>query len=140
MPASLPNRLVFFSREMDETGGDSGRTFPTDAKQCERDEANLIGSLCDDGSHMPVLDFDIPARLVPSTTEGHFHLYIDVPMAWDKFRALLEAMRDCGIIEAGFANASINREASMCRPEWVKKTKPAEPIAARKESDDECPY
>lgn len=122
MSEPLPTRLFFYSAEMDATGGDSNRTFPTDAKECPRDEANLIGSLCDDGRHMPVLDFDILARLVPSTTPGHGHLYIDVPMPWDKFRALLEALRDCGIIQAGFANASINREASMCRPEWVKKS------------------
>lgn len=27
--------------------------------------------------HSPVLDIDFPARLLPSTTEGHFHSYLD---------------------------------------------------------------
>lgn len=118
---ALPNRLFFYSAEMDATGGDSKKTFPTDARECPRDEANLIGSLCDDGKHMPVLDFDLPARLVPSSTEGHFHLYIDVPMEWEVYRKLIEAMRDAGLLQPGFANASIAREATMCRPEWIKK-------------------
>ena len=118
---TLPNRLFFRSEEMDQSGGDSNRTFPTDAVECTREEANLVGSLCDNGMHMPVLDFDLPARLVPSSTEGHSHLYIDVPMTWDQYRVILEALRDAGVIQDGYANASIMREASMCRPEWVKK-------------------
>jgi len=117
----MSERLFFYSAEMEETGGDSKKTFPTDAVEVERDDANLIGSICDDGKHMPVLDFDLPARYVPSSTPGHGHLYIDVPMTWEQHEAILVALRDAGVIQPGFANASIARKATMCRPEWVKK-------------------
>src|SRR5690606_29587737 len=63
---------------------------------------NLISSLTDTGHHAPVLDFDVPARLVPSSTPGHHHLYIDVECSWEDYKALLVAMERCGILEEGY--------------------------------------
>lgn len=65
--------------------------------------------------HAPVLDLDFPAVLIPSSTPGHFHLYLDKPMEWSKYETLLHALADAGVIERGYANASIARRATFVR-------------------------
>jgi hypothetical protein len=97
---------------------DGERYFTTD-----KDEANLITSkvLGNDQLHKVVLDVDIPARLIPSSTEGHFHLYIDKQIPWDNYVDLLGALAECGIIEAGYANASVERGYTAARLPWIKK-------------------
>lgn len=107
-----------------DTKGDSG-TFDEDdnrwAESSSKEDANLISSYCKDGMHRPVLDFDVPARLIPSSTPGHSHLYIDKPMTWEQYEHLLIVMVDAGILEPGYVGASINHSASHVRPPWVKK-------------------
>lgn len=88
-----------------------------------KEDANLVSSLCIDGQHRPVLDFDIPARYVPSSTPGHGHLYVDVPMDWERYEKLLLALRDAGILEPGYVAAAIMRKATFVRPEGVLKPK-----------------
>ncbi len=94
---------------------------------CSKEEANLVSSLCEDGMHRPVIDIDMPCRLVPSTTSGHFHLYIEWPMTWERYEALLEALEKAGVISSNYLKYSKIRGATFCRPEWVKKEKPLEP-------------
>lgn len=98
-------------------------------------EAELVGSLCHDGKHRPVLDIDFPCYVIPSTTPGHFHLYLDPPdgMPWPAYEVLLEALARCGIIEKGFALASIDRAVSTVRLPWVHKSTPPT-------YDDEAPF
>lgn len=71
--------------------------------------------------HAPVLDIDFAAELIPSATPGHFHLYLDKPMPWSKYQALLMALADAGIIEPGYAAASVARTASFVRMPGVPK-------------------
>lgn len=86
------------------------------------DDANLVSSLCDDGLHRPVLDIDLAARLVPSSTEGHFHLYLDgLALSWEVYEKLLVSLRDAGVLQHGYVNAAIERKATFVRPEWVRK-------------------
>lgn len=73
------------------------------------------------GKHKPVLDIDMPVTLVPSTTPGHFHLYIDKELDWFAYAGLLTALAQCGIIEDGYLGASLQRGYSACRLPWVKK-------------------
>ena len=73
------------------------------------------------GMHRVVLDIDHDAALIPSTTPGHFHLMIDVTMEFEKYEKLLTALAAAGIIEQGYANASIARGYSAIRPPWEKK-------------------
>ncbi len=84
--------------------------------------ANLVASLSEDGLHRPVLDIDFPAELIPSTTPGHFHLYLNKPMTWDKYQVLLRALADAGVIEEGFAACSVKRGMSYVRTPETKKT------------------
>lgn len=71
--------------------------------------------------HTLMIDLDVPATLVPSGTEGHSHLYIDVPMTWKQKKAILDAMADANVVELGFASASDEKGAAMLRVPWKKK-------------------
>jgi hypothetical protein len=88
---------------------------------CLKEEANLISSLCFDGLHRLVLDFDFPVRHVPSTTPGHGHLYIDKAMKWEDALKLLRVMDEVGLLEHGYVMAAEARGSTHVRPEWVKK-------------------
>lgn len=91
-------------------------------------EANLIGSERECGCHSPVLDIDLSAQLVPSSTPGHFHLYLDgVSMPWEKYEALLLALAEAGVIEQGYARVSIERGGSFVRKPGVRKPE-ADPV------------
>jgi hypothetical protein len=86
------------------------------------DEATTVTSqLADTGLHRPVLDIDLPAQLIPSTTPGHYHLYLDVALPWRQYRELLETLAHCGIIQPGYASASIERGYTRVRLPWVAK-------------------
>jgi hypothetical protein len=86
------------------------------------EDANLISSRIDGTSmHAPVLDIDFPCTVVPSSTPGHYHLYLDKPMSWSTYRALLRAMSHAGVLQAGFVECSIELGESAVRPPWVKK-------------------
>lgn len=75
----------------------------------------------DNALHLPVIDLDYPCELVPSSTPGHFHLYLNKSITWNKYKNLLIAMADAGIIERGFCNFSIQRKSSYVRKPGVKK-------------------
>lgn len=84
-------------------------------------EANAVSSLCRDGQHMPAIDIDRYCEVVPSSTFGHFHLYINVKMSWWRYRVLLWALKYSGVIEPGFYRASRRRGQTMLRLPGVKK-------------------
>lgn len=110
---------VDFDRGGDYTAGEAREAVTL------ADGANAITSKITGGPlagwHTVALDLDVPARLVPSSTSGHSHLYIDAPMTWDLYRRLLEVLADAGVIEDGFARASIDREYTSLRLPWVRK-------------------
>lgn len=89
--------------------------------QVTKEEAKLVSSLLTNGKHYPTLDIDMPAQLVPSSTPGHFHLYIDCEMSWWKYRRLLKALSRAGIIEKGYYRANKLRKATFVRKPGVKK-------------------
>ena len=95
------------------------------------DVANVVSSLhapaandlfADDVPvHAVALDLDVPAYLVPSSTPGHSHLYVDVKVPHHRYMALLSALADAGVIEKGYAEVSIRRGHSDLRLPWVEK-------------------
>jgi len=86
------------------------------------DEAEVVSSeLKGSKMHAPVLDLDIPHTLVPSTTEGHSHLYLDVPMPWWKYRLLLHVLAWTGVVQKGYVGASVRRGHTDVRLPWIKK-------------------
>lgn len=108
---------------------DSSVTYSKEERQAALSisEANVSTSIREDcGSddapqHAVLLDLDVPAWLVPSSTEGHSHLYIDVKVPQDKYFTLLHALADAGVIQHGYANSSIHRGGTALRLPWVKK-------------------
>lgn len=71
--------------------------------------------------HRPVLDIDIPIKVVPSSTPGHSHLFIDHAMAWPAYQKLLHALAEAGIVESGYVAASVRRGHTSARLPHVKK-------------------
>lgn len=87
---------------------------------------NLVSSLCEDGFHRPALDIDIPVQLVPSSTEGHFHLYFPATkLTWEEYLLLLKALADAGIIEQNYLKHAMRRKQTTLRPPHVKKERKA---------------
>lgn len=110
----------------DEIGYGNPLTF-----DAELGDANVITSLVkgDNGKsgmirkHKVLLDLDVPAYLLPSSTEGNSHLYIDVECSQHDYFDLLDALARCGVIEDGYCRASGERGATALRLPWVKKHK-----------------
>jgi hypothetical protein len=102
-------------------------------KEVEPDRANAISSaLVEEGKswrdrrHTIALDIDHRVRVVPSSTEGHSHLYIDVPLEWEQYEKLLKVLAEIGVVEEGYVGASIRRRATHLRLPWVRKEEPAD--------------
>lgn len=87
------------------------------------DTANVASSLARDGSgsHYPVLDLDVPAVLVPSSTPGHSHLYIDHAVSDEAYWQLCDALAAAGILEPGYVSACRHRGYTSVRLPWVRK-------------------
>ena len=84
--------------------------------------ANLIVSMDQRGYHQPVIDIDGNlVRLIPSTTPGNYHLYLDKPMTWDDYTALLAILRRNRYIEAGWYESARRHGYTAVRPPWVHK-------------------
>lgn len=56
--------------------------------------------------HQPVIDLDIPSKLIPSFQDGHSHLYLDMEMTWPDYLKLLKVMAEVGIIEKEYYEVS----------------------------------
>lgn len=85
-------------------------------------KAVLVGSRLPTGGHSPVLDLDFEAALVPSTTPGHYHLYLDgLVLDDDTYAGLLEDLALAGVIQEGFANQYERHGQTFLRPPGVMK-------------------
>ncbi len=114
-------RLFFKQGIRPGTSGDAGRWANNEmvdtATAVDAADANLISSHTGwkgGNQHLPCLDIDLPCQLLESSP-GKFHLYIDQPMSWAKYRMLLTVLADVGIIEEGYAGACIAKGATFLR-------------------------
>ena len=82
-------------------------------------------------THRPVLDIDLPIKVVESSTPGHHHLYIDKEMDWEDYSKLLEVLAEVGILEPGYVSAALDRGFTAVRLPWVKKPG-TEPLRANR--------
>ena len=101
----------------------SGGPVPETQKIDDADlaEANLISSEIVDGVHIPLIDIDMDAALLPSSTPGHHHLYIDKNMPFEDLIKLLEVMVEVGIVQKGFLEGTKKRGFSSLRLPHVSK-------------------
>jgi hypothetical protein len=92
------------------------------AEPCAAADATIVTSeVRSTALHAPVLDVDMPCALVPSSTPGHFHLFIERGLTWHQYRRLLKALGRAGILEPDYVRASLQRRYSAVRVPWVKK-------------------
>lgn len=82
------------------------------------------------GYHTVMLDIDHPVRVVPSSTPGHYHLYIDVPVKEEDYFLALRALALAGVIETGYYEASRARGGTHLRLPWIQKDRIRDKIAA----------
>lgn len=104
---------------MDEYRSQGWNRVPADRRDAEVVSSELVDSKL----HAPVLDIDFPAVLLPSSTLGHYHLYLNKPMTWRQYKRLLKALAKANVIEKGYAKASIRRRHTAVRVPWKKKGK-----------------
>lgn len=71
--------------------------------------------------HKILLDVDMPVVVIPSSTPGHHHLYIDKELSWPQYRVLLEALGKAGVVEEGYLRAAIHQKFTTLRTPWTKK-------------------
>lgn len=120
----IANLRLFRVTTWDE---DSSVTYSREEREpASIPEANISTSLREDSigdtqQHALLLDLDVPAWLVPSSTPGHSHLYVDTRIPEPAFFRLLDALADAGVIQLGYANSSKHRGGTALRLPWVKK-------------------
>lgn len=78
-------------------------------------DADLVGSLDQYGWQLPILDLDYPHRYVPSATDGHAHLFLDVPIRRRQWVVLMAALRYARVIEPGYFVWSLRRGQNFVR-------------------------
>ena len=105
-----------------------GSGYGSKATPDEREEvssmadADIITSQIENSKmHTIMLDLDVPAKLIRSTTAGHSHLYIDVPVCWPRYKLLLEALALAGVLEPAYVEHSKTKGFTALRLPWVKK-------------------
>lgn len=100
------------------------------------EQANAITSMVAENvtRHKILLDLDMPAKLIPSSTPGHFHLYIEHEMDKDAYFELLDALAKAGVIEKGYLGASETRGYTALRLPWVQKTEEEREISEKKKA------
>ncbi|MDF3280863.1 hypothetical protein [Gordonia sp. N1V] len=107
---------------------DSGYFAIDDFDQTDSVDAKLVTSRIVDeegkptGSHKLVIDLDHDAILLPSSQPGHHHLIVDVTMSDAKLYLLLETLAVAGVIERGYADASIEQKGTSARTPWALKS------------------
>ena len=86
-------------------------------------DANVVSSdsRINPDVHYPVIDLDVPVYLVPSSTPGHSHLYINVGMSFEEYAQILRALTEAGVVEEGYGEASFRRGRSDVRLPWIQK-------------------
>jgi hypothetical protein len=62
-----------------------------------------------------------PAWLIPSSTEGHSHLYVHVNWPWERVLEELVDFTRAGVVEEGYLQVSRKRGFTALRLPWIRK-------------------
>lgn len=69
-----------------------------------------------------LITLNVPAKLVPSKTDNHHHLYIDHETTWEQFYDLLFSLEKIGFIDDDFFQMCSHSEQSFVRvPKTFKR-------------------
>lgn len=132
-----PHRLYYAARVVANADGYGSHDELTPATL---GEADLVGSKTLSGAHAPTIDLDVPCRLIPSTTEGHFHLYIDVEMTKKNYSKLLKTLVEVGLVEEGFGQMLDKKDATFVRVPGKPKLLPGEDTRRTRKSNPGLRY
>lgn len=100
----------------------SMETVPNqEVKSAGPDKANLVTSRVAGDTHIPLIDVDMDAALLPSSTPGHHHLYINKPMSYENYMKLLRVMAEVGIVQNGVLKAAEQQGYTSLRMPHIKK-------------------
>ena len=123
----MPGQLYAEVTRWTSSDGSDGSS-PDCVITTDMDKANVITSMVAERvtHHKLLLDIDMPAKLLPSSTPGHHHLYIDHEIEQGAYFRLLDALVEVGLIQPGYAAASKARGYTALRLPWVKKDKKEE--------------
>lgn len=92
-------------------------------RQPTDEDANVVSShVIGTRHHAPIIDLDFAHHYVPSTTPGHAHLYLDVPVSRWRLFVLLWGLYVGGAIEKGYFLWSLRRGGTFVRRPGVRKT------------------
>jgi hypothetical protein len=123
----IPERKYFYSAKV-AADNNEGYEQPDFLQATFPENANLVSSLAVENGlnvgHAPVIDFDVPIEVLPSTQLGHYHLYIHHTMNWVVYKKILEALAESGAVEPGFVQASKVKGFTAVRPVGVVKPNP----------------
>lgn len=125
MENPMPSQELWFIKEF-APSSNSGEDEKDRVQVGDIIQANVIGSAIKDTErlvHKPVLDIDMPVKVIESSTPGHYHLYIDKVMSWDKYQLLMAVLVEVGIVQEGFYKFAVKRGQSFTRLPWIKKEK-----------------
>ena len=112
------------TRRLDNWGSDSSYDKAEQGEEAGIFEgANVVTSQVAGAPslHRIMLDIDFEAHLIPSSTEGHYHLYLDRMLSWDEYKKVLDVLGEVGILQPGYVAASKKKGATYLRLPWVKK-------------------
>jgi hypothetical protein len=98
-----------------------GTTTPRKVLVQNVEDANLVSSLLDNGNHAPAIDLDFPIHAIPSSTPGHYHLYLELELPWKSYEKLLKVMAEIGVIEKGFYESAKHFKQTFLRLPHIKK-------------------
>lgn len=119
---TMCGRKTYFQPDLDtnlDYSSKADRIIETDL-----DRANLVSSELPNGLHAPVLDIDFGAHLIPSSTPGKYHLYLDKQIPWADYRDLLDAFYRVGMIEKGWYENAIRDKRTYVRLPHIHKPTP----------------
>ncbi|HVM90407.1 MAG TPA: hypothetical protein VMU11_00735, partial [Verrucomicrobiae bacterium] len=69
----------------------------------DQDAPRILPEPTSDRLELPPLVLSVQAKAHPSSTPGHFHLFLEKEMSWPHYEGLLIALRDAEVIGQDFA-------------------------------------
>jgi hypothetical protein len=115
-----------FGTDMDtqQPIGDGRRVVTDGLEYAEALGSKVTGPLSAvDDMHVVAIDVDVPAWLVPSSTDGHGHLYVHLPcpVPTEDLFEFLDAAAVIGLVEPGYVSACRSRGMTSVRAPWIRK-------------------
>lgn len=75
----------------------------------------------DDSVHLVLIDLDFESALIPSTTPGRYHLYVDKKMSKEKYSDFVKMLKEFGVVAQGNLNQIEKTGRTYLRMPWVRK-------------------